>query len=69
MSVAPYLGAWIEILNLVHFVLYIIVAPYLGAWIEIFLKWSERLFLFVAPYLGAWIEISNLSNPSFDLLV
>ena len=57
-SVAPYLGAWIEIrksgLNLGH----VSVAPYLGAWIEIFVFVDDLPTAVVAPYLGAWIEIT-----------
>ena len=35
MSVAPYLGAWIEISYIRTNTAASIVAPYLGAWIEI----------------------------------
>ena len=34
-SVAPYTGAWIEMLYVIHYRNWIIVAPYTGAWIEI----------------------------------
>ena len=33
-AVAPYVGAWIETVLLLHRYLSIIVAPYVGAWIE-----------------------------------
>ena len=33
--VAPYAGAWIEIMNMMEFYIGALVAPYAGAWIEI----------------------------------
>ena len=35
VPVAPYTGAWIEILLSVAVLYHVIVAPYTGAWIEI----------------------------------
>ena len=35
LKVAPYLGAWIEIFQIINIIFNILVAPYLGAWIEI----------------------------------
>ena len=59
-AVAPYMGAWIEII-LPHIILYLIlVAPYMGAWIEIWLEVERADEGLVAPYMGAWIEILNL---------
>jgi len=59
-QVAPYLGAWIEILINGEQEKYLWVAPYLGAWIEI-IKQNRRRDekIIVAPYLGAWIEIET----------
>ena len=61
-TVAPLVGAWIEILikfskstNLIK------VAPLVGAWIEISLIYVTLLILFVAPLVGAWIEIDELT--------
>ena len=34
-SVAPFAGAWIEILNAIEFLVDFLVAPFAGAWIEI----------------------------------
>jgi len=34
-DVAPYMGAWIEIVSVVPSPIGFIVAPYMGAWIEI----------------------------------
>ena len=34
-SVAPFAGAWIEMLDLLDLLAYITVAPFAGAWIEI----------------------------------
>ena len=55
--VAPFTGAWIEIVlggvkaggN--------VVAPFAGAWIEITTAWKESRSMRVAPFTGAWIEI------------
>ena len=55
--VAPFVGAWIEIIICQHFNCNRVVAPFVGAWIEIF----GFTFCFstatVAPFVGAWIEI------------
>ena len=34
-AVAPYAGAWIEILDVAYYTVHFFVAPYAGAWIEI----------------------------------
>ena len=34
VSVAPYVGAWIETVKMALFLLLLNVAPYVGAWIE-----------------------------------
>ena len=39
--VAPFAGAWIEILHLLHQVLILLVAPFAGAWIEIKIENKE----------------------------
>ena len=62
--VAPYMGAWIEIIFVDHPKAQPGVAPYMGAWIEI-----KPLTLVddvpeVAPYMGAWIEIHNVLHTS-----
>ena len=58
-AVAPFAGAWIEILEDIFSVWSHIVAPFAGAWIEIptFVKYI--LELYVAPFAGAWIEIDK----------
>ena len=38
MLVAPYTGAWIEMLLDNHTYYVVLVAPYTGAWIEIFMR-------------------------------
>ena len=60
LAVAPFTGAWIEMLICPAFCLFHRqVAPFTGAWIEI-----ERLLELmkdngdVAPFTGAWIEMS-----------
>ena len=59
-SVAPYLGAWIEIMcKYGTFTTSADVAPYLGAWIEIESDFGRLTYCKVAPYLGAWIEICS----------
>ena len=56
--VAPYAGAWIEIVaQPVVTNQYGEVAPYAGAWIEIAKRDPSRNRKAVAPYAGAWIEI------------
>ena len=40
--VAPYAGAWIEILKFIVMLAVIPVAPYAGAWIEIFSIMSSQ---------------------------
>ena len=56
-AVAPFAGAWIEILFSNPFFILNNVAPFAGAWIEI----TDRKAAFhtsaVAPFAGAWIEI------------
>ncbi len=55
--VAPLVGAWIEICNIIVFFYLHIVAPLVGAWIEI----GSRIIVIqvsnVAPLVGAWIEM------------
>ena len=56
--VAPFAGAWIEIIFCIFILLNVIdVAPFAGAWIEIpcrLVTWRQEV---VAPFAGAWIEI------------
>ena len=63
MLVAPFAGAWIEILTPTHGSAEDNVAPFAGAWIEIGRNslWSTFSIL-VAPFAGAWIEIKMLSE-------
>ena len=56
-TVAPYTGAWIEIVDLFDEETGLPVAPYTGAWIEIDYVVDFNQALLVAPYTGAWIEI------------
>ena len=58
--VAPYAGAWIEIMKAENMEEKKKVAPYAGAWIEIFLSLHNIYIHSVAPYAGAWIEISKI---------
>ena len=56
-NVAPFAGAWIEMLRHTYASYLITVAPFAGAWIEI--KKTDKNFEVktVAPFAGAWIEI------------
>ena len=63
-SVAPYMGAWIEICYTVICYYPVKVAPYMGAWIEIVYPVSVAISALVAPYMGAWIEIWSVSTSS-----
>ena len=55
--VAPYTGAWIEIMFCTGDEIAGWVAPYTGAWIEISALSTSTSTAAVAPYTGAWIEI------------
>ena len=61
-SVAPYTGAWIEIVASAYVAKSGMVAPYTGAWIEISESMTQFRPIFVAPYTGAWIEIPSVSQ-------
>ena len=57
LPVAPFAGAWIEMLLFDTYALLDIVAPFAGAWIEIKGKPNGSALETVAPFAGAWIEI------------
>ncbi len=57
-AVAPYAGAWIEIVTVWTVGTFLRVAPYAGAWIEIETYKNNINRFPVAPYAGAWIEIT-----------
>ena len=57
--VAPFVGAWIEIVECSNLTVGKEVAPFVGAWIEITGLNSTDSNLHVAPFVGAWIEIHN----------
>ena len=58
VTVAPFAGAWIEILSPTLKGDGSDVAPFAGAWIEITSDTINRQLSPVAPFAGAWIEIS-----------
>ena len=58
-EVAPFAGAWIEIIHMLDDGSPVKVAPFAGAWIEIFDSANNALVIKVAPFAGAWIEISG----------
>ena len=60
-TVAPFVGAWIEIEPSLAYTAVIIVAPFVGAWIEISRFPGPRNHRRVAPFVGAWIEIAMIS--------
>ncbi len=60
--VAPYAGAWIEIVSSAEPSPTAGVAPYAGAWIEILFNAFNSGDIKVAPYAGAWIEIPKKST-------
>ena len=65
-AVAPFAGAWIEIVILQAADRRVMVAPFAGAWIEIHNYPARGLSgLIVAPFAGAWIEI-ELKRHSID---
>ena len=55
--VAPFAGAWIEILCMSSDIFFRPVAPFAGAWIEISRSGLLPAYAKVAPFAGAWIEI------------
>ena len=57
-TVAPLVGAWIEISEEGDGDESEKVAPLVGAWIEISSTWASSPRACVAPLVGAWIEIS-----------
>ena len=69
-TVAPLVGAWIEISILLSTFVNGVVAPLVGAWIEIDALWLPTLSLLVAPLVGAWIEIAipTVRYPNFQSL-
>ena len=60
-SVAPLVGAWIEIFAPSVLIVEDKVAPLVGAWIEINLTDTARFCQEVAPLVGAWIEMAKIS--------
>ena len=61
IAVAPFAGAWIEILGTKPLPRQTTVAPFAGAWIEIVFQIGGcHESYIVAPFAGAWIEISFL---------
>ena len=57
--VAPFAGAWIEIIQPGTNWKARQVAPFAGAWIEIGVLWIFKDPSHVAPFAGAWIEITT----------
>ena len=64
IPVAPFTGAWIEMVSLSLVDIAMSVAPFTGAWIEIYLDEQHEQYHRVAPFTGAWIEISMASAAS-----
>ena len=56
-SVAPLVGAWIEIIFITLTYVWVSVAPLVGAWIEMLNLSASLSLMIVAPLVGAWIEI------------
>ena len=63
VQVAPFTGAWIEILMLAIPKAPFAVAPFTGAWIEISGIVILSSDIIVAPFTGAWIEIRRWLSP------
>ena len=63
-QVAPFAGAWIEIVLTPMIATEEDVAPFAGAWIEISQTFAYTMVVFVAPFAGAWIEISLVAPKS-----
>ena len=56
-TVAPFVGAWIEMTLIESFPTPNTVAPFVGAWIEMSYLRFMLMMTWVAPFVGAWIEI------------
>ena len=54
--VVPYIGTWIETLEMSGVSLSDRVVPYIGTWIETGCIFGFRRVKFVVPYIGTWIE-------------
>ena len=68
LSVAPFVGAWIEIEEDYSGTHDEIVAPFVGAWIEIMFVCDNMSNDMVAPFVGAWIEITEYYRDMRDKL-
>ena len=68
-SVAPFAGAWIEIINTYFRAAKVFVAPFAGAWIEIYFTVDLLILRRVAPFAGAWIEILLFGGKLFVAVV
>ena len=66
VGVAPFTGAWIEIITTKDTTCYSVdVAPFTGAWIEIITTKDTTCYsVDVAPFTGAWIEILLICKDS-----
>ena len=60
--VAPFAGAWIEIVYCPVMWGSVLVAPFAGAWIEMALKQWKSRSITVAPFAGAWIESGAVAS-------
>ena len=58
LTVAPHVGAWIEITLLLRMLCVYLVAPHVGAWIQMIGQPRKMVWWWVAPHVGAWIEIN-----------
>ena len=59
IAVAPFVGVWIEMSDLISFFNSAIVAPFVGVWIEIITFAPLFCGNHVAPFVGVWIEINK----------
>ena len=59
IAVAPFVGVWIEIIQLGEDVFRGMVAPFVGVWIEMFQVLVTLIpqNITVAPFVGVWIEM------------
>ena len=65
LSVAPLVGAWVEITLFPNPSSVAPVAPLVGAWVEITKDKNETSKSIVAPLVGAWVEIPILTSGAF----
>ena len=64
--IAPFAGAWIEIVTVTGTWQTWPIAPFAGAWIEMTITELIPVPIRIAPFAGAWIEIMRSARGSIQ---